>query len=117
MAKIAAIRIKGETGLPEFKRRTMTFLNLGRKHNCVIIEDKPELVGMLKLVEDCITWGPVSEETIKLLTQKKKPLKGKIFALSPPRGGFEKKGIKAPYSIGGVVGKRDQIDTLLRKMI
>ena len=105
MSKLAAIRIKGEIRITEKKERTLKFLNLGRKHNCVLLENKPEIVGMLRKVDDNITWGPVSEETIKKLQQARKPKKEKIYTLHPPKGGFERKGIKVPHSVGGVLGK------------
>jgi large subunit ribosomal protein L30 len=117
MSKIAAVRIRGEVCLAEPKKRTLRFLNLARKHNCVLLENKPETVGMLRKVSDCITWGPVSEETIKKMQDKRKPKKGKIYALSPPAKGFERKGIKVPYSIGGALGERKEIDSLILRMI
>jgi len=117
MSKIAVIRIRGEVNLSEPKKRTLKFLNLNRKHNCVILDEKPETNGMLNKVSDCITWGPVSEGTIKTLQEKRKPKKDKIYTLHPPRGGFERKGIKTPYSIGGVLGQRKKIDSLLLKML
>jgi large subunit ribosomal protein L30 len=117
MSKIAAIRIRGEVVLSEEKQRTLRFLNLGRKHNCVILEDKPEILGMLRKVHDCITWGSVSDSTIQKLKQARKPKKEKIFALHPPKGGFERKGIKTPFSIGGASGQRKEIDSLLLRMI
>jgi large subunit ribosomal protein L30 len=41
-----------------------------------------------------------------------------FFKLTPPRKGFEKKGIKAPYSLGGVLGyRKDKINELLSRMI
>lgn len=44
-------------------------------------------------------------------------LKG-FFKLSPPVHGFERKGIKTPYSMGGVLGyRKDKINELLRRMI
>lgn len=40
------------------------------------------------------------------------------FKLSPPRGGFERAGIKKPFSVGGVLGyRKDKIAELIRRMI
>ena len=40
------------------------------------------------------------------------------FRLKPPTGGFERKGIKLPYSMGGTVGyRREKINDLIKKMI
>ncbi|HIE33637.1 MAG TPA: 50S ribosomal protein L30 [Candidatus Altiarchaeales archaeon] len=41
-----------------------------------------------------------------------------VFRLRPPKKGYERKGIKKPYSLGGVLGHRgDRINELLEKMI
>jgi large subunit ribosomal protein L30 len=117
MSKIAVIRIRGDMNLSDPQKRTLKQLNLGRKNNCVILEDKPEAVGMLRKVASSITFGPVSEETIKKLQDKRKPVKEKIYCLSPPKGGFERKGIKVPYSVGGALGERKEIDSLILRML
>ncbi len=40
------------------------------------------------------------------------------FRLSPPTKGFERKGIKKPFSLGGVLGyRKDKINKLLMRMI
>ena len=41
-----------------------------------------------------------------------------FFRLHPPRKGFERKGIKMPFKLGGVLGPRgDKINNLIKKMI
>jgi large subunit ribosomal protein L30 len=41
-----------------------------------------------------------------------------FFKLSPPRGGFERKGTKHPYSMGGALGyRKEKINDLIKKMI
>ena len=41
-----------------------------------------------------------------------------FFKLCPPKGGFETKGIKQPYSLGGVLGyRKDKINELILKML
>ncbi|MBI2507588.1 50S ribosomal protein L30 [Candidatus Woesearchaeota archaeon] len=41
-----------------------------------------------------------------------------FFRLSPPKKGFERKGIKAPFSQGGVLGyRKDKINDLIMRMI
>ena len=40
------------------------------------------------------------------------------FRLTPPKKGFERGGIKAPYSMGGALGyRKDHINELIRRMI
>ena len=58
---------------------------------------------MLNVVKDYITWGEISSE-LKLEIEKTKTEKGKegksnrFYRLHPPRGGFERNGIKQPFS-------------------
>ena len=41
-----------------------------------------------------------------------------FFKLSPPRGGFERGGVKKQFALGGVLGyRKDKINDLLQKMI
>lgn len=41
-----------------------------------------------------------------------------FFKLKPPEGGFERKGIKHPFSMGGVLGyRKEKINDLLLRMI
>ncbi len=41
-----------------------------------------------------------------------------FFRLSPPRKGFERKGVKVPFSQGGVLGyRKDKINDLIMRMV
>lgn len=41
-----------------------------------------------------------------------------FFKLHPPEGGFERKGVKVPFSLGGVLGyRKDKINDLIKRMI
>ena len=41
-----------------------------------------------------------------------------FFRLLPPRKGFERKGIKTPYSLGGALGyRKDSINDLIKRML
>ena len=41
-----------------------------------------------------------------------------FFKLCPPRHGFERKGIKKPFSLGGVLGyRKEKINDLLKRMM
>lgn len=122
MAKLAVIRIRGIIGLKRGIKDTLKMLNLNSKFNCAIIDDRPTYLGMLRKIKDYVTYGPIDDETLKNLEDSKKPISdtksSKVFALHPPRGGFENKGTKKPYSLGGALGnRRGQINALIKKMM
>jgi large subunit ribosomal protein L30 len=112
MAKLAAILIRGTVGVGTSVQTTLEKLRLSRKHSCVIVDDNETMRGMLKECKDFVTWGPISEDAIDDLDEARD---GPVYNLHPPRGGFG--GIKEPYSRGGALGKRDDMDELVRRML
>lgn len=124
--KIAVIRIKGLTKVGHEKEDTLNMLKLYRKNFCVVLDKTPSIVGMVKKVEDKVTWGEVDDSTIKEISSKRgektkkdgKEAMKPYFRLHPPRGGFERKGIKVPFSLGGAMGYRgDKIKDLIKRML
>ena len=111
--KIAIIRIRGEHDIRKDIKDTLDMLNLRKKFTCIIVPNTPNYLGMIKKVKDIVTFGVISEETYNKLVEKrgKKDREGKIkkvFHLHPPRKGFERKGIKTPFTIGGALGNRKE---------
>ncbi|MEM2130974.1 MAG: uL30 family ribosomal protein [Candidatus Woesearchaeota archaeon] len=133
MSKLAVIRIRGEANLRQEIKDTFKHLNLLRKNVCVLLEDTPANKGQLKKVKDYVTWGKVSEETEKMLFEKRGQLyKGirenyveyngkkykKYFRLNMPKKGFGSKGVKYSFSVGGALGYRgDKINDLILRML
>lgn len=142
MSKIAIIRIRGNVNLRKEIKDTFSLLRLYRKNFCIVIENNPSLIGMANKVKDYVTYGEIDDETYKLLIEKRgeefkgreKDSKGKIeykkfvlingkklkpfFRLSPPRGGFERKGIKVSFKAKGALGYRaDKINDLIKRMV
>lgn len=114
--KLALILIRGRIGFPGDVKDTLDMLRLKKKHACVIIEERENTKGMLQKVKDAITWGVVDEETIKLLEEKQG--KKDVYHLQPPKGGFERKGIKKPFSLGGALGNRkEKMPELIKRML
>ena len=125
--KIAIIRIRGISKIKKEKKDTLNMLRLYKKNYCLVYPAIPGIIGMVKKIQEIVTWGEIDDSTIKLLKEKRgektKDRTGKeiikpFFRLHPPRGGFEKKGIKVPYKVGGASGYRgDKINDLIKKMI
>lgn len=115
MSKLAVVLIRSFHGMRQDVRDTLKMLNLTKKHSAVILEQTPVTMGMIKKVENYVTFGEVTDETEKIIIK----IKGneKSARLHPPRGGFERKGIKQPFSLGGALGKRDNMDKLIQKMV
>jgi large subunit ribosomal protein L30 len=112
--KIAVVLVRGSIGVSRPMRDTLLFLNLKRKNGCTVLDKTPTVVGMVRKVKDLVTWGEVSPETINRL---KKHTKNRIISLHPPRKGFGRKGIKAPFSIGGALGYRgEKMNDLIERM-
>ena len=120
---IAVILIRGTIGLAPDIRTTLEKLNLQRKNNCVLVKNTENMIGMLFKVKDYVTYGEVDDVLIKKLQEAKgrKDKEGKLkpfYRLNPPKGGFERKGIKKSYSIGGALGHRGpEMPLLIKKMI
>ncbi len=121
--KIAVIQIRGTISAKKEIKDTLKFLNLQRKHACTVVPDTPNYSGMLIKVKDYVTYGEISENVNKKLISKRglKNTDGKLkpfFRLHPPKGGFERKGIKKTFKEGGVLGDRGkEMSKLVERML
>ena len=154
--KLAIIRIRGKTGIRKEIKTTLNLLRLYNKHHLVLVDKTPVNIGKLKRIKDYVTWGEITQDTLKELLKQRARLPGNkplteqylkeksslsidelsqklthsqihlrqipglkpFFRLKPPRGGFEKQGIKLPYSMHGSLGYRgENINILIKKML
>ncbi len=125
--KVAIIRVRGIIGIRKDIKDTLDMLRLYKKNYCVVLNNTPSINGMVKKVKDYVTYGDISEETSKLLIEKRgktahdregKEVLKPFFRLNPPRKGFGRKGIKLPFAVGGALGNReDKINDLIKRMI
>src|SRR3990172_2019334 len=122
---IAAILIRSLINKTPDQRKALDVLRLRSRHLCIVLKDTPSNRGMMHKVKDCVTYGEIDYTTFKLLKDKRGETRmdreGKahmlpVFRLHPPRGGFERKGIKMPFSLGGALGDRGaQIKELIER--
>jgi len=75
---IAAIRIRGRTGIRRDIEDTLKMLNLTRINHAVLIEDNPSYKGMLQKAKDYITWGEVDADTVASLISHRGKLSGNV---------------------------------------
>lgn len=141
---LAVLLIRGVINTRPEVRETLKRLNLTRKNAVVFVEDTPQTRGMLRLVSGYVAFGAVTDETVKAVIAKRgeqpkvrparkpgeKPKRSAGRAgtvagtlvnlpirLQPPRGGYERGGIKKAHALGGALGERDSMDALLARMI
>ena len=75
---IAAIRVRGRTGIRKDIEDTLKMLNLTRINHAVLIEDTPSYLGMLQKAKDYITWGEVDADSVTSLISKRGKLSGNV---------------------------------------
>lgn len=115
--KLAVIRIRSAPMQSKKVEDTFKKLKLMKPNYCVLVPKTPTYEGMIKKVAHLVTWGEADAETEKALEAKKEKGK-KAIRLQPPKGGFERKGVKLPYKVGGASGYRGKdIKKLINKML
>lgn len=116
----SAVLIRGTIGAKQKVKDTLKMLNLTKKNTCIVLEDDNKAqLGMLDVCNDFVTYGDLDEKTHKELEKERGDShpKENVYRLHPPRGGFERKGIKKQYKDGGALGERDTITPLIERMI
>ena len=133
---LAVIRIRGIVGRSRKINHTFEKLRLRRKHVCIVVQEKKEIVGMIKKIKDYVTYGEIDKETLKLLIEKRGRLIGNkkikegtiddvfiedvingkarlqdrnikpFFRLNSPKKGFGKFGLKKTFKERGALGYR-----------
>ncbi|MEK6835033.1 MAG: 50S ribosomal protein L30 [Nanoarchaeota archaeon] len=90
----------------------------------LLLKERGRLAGNKKLSEDYLTKLKTSfADFTKDFFESKKYLRDipglkQFFRLSPPIKGFERGGIKKPFSLGGALGyRKDNINDLVKRMI
>ena len=122
-AKMAIILVRGMINVKKDIIATMDKFMLRQKLVCVVVpKNEANRYAAIK-IKDYVTYGEISEETYKLLVEKRgeKGPDGKVkkfFRMHPPRGGFERKGIKVPFNQGGALGYRgEKMNDLIKRML
>ena len=129
----AAVMLKGTVKTTRKACDTLAKLRLSGPNSCVIVPADDARKGMLKSVDEYVTWGEIDEETLAKLLEKRGGLDAKkakgassnalkkglpesgTFRLSPPAGGLRSVRLHRPRGDTGYRGK--EINTLLERMM
>lgn len=116
MSKLLAIRLVGPVHQMAELEDALAMLRLRRKFSAVVLHDSPAMRRALTKVSSAITWGELDSATAKTLAKAK--VRANFYRLGPPHGGLGRRGIKAPFAMGGAMGYRGpMINELLRRML
>lgn len=75
--KIAVILIRGLVNVDVNIKKTLELLRLQQKHVCVVLDNTPENLGMVKKVKDYVTFGLVDEAFFATMLEKRGSVIGK----------------------------------------
>jgi large subunit ribosomal protein L30 len=115
---LAVVRVRGKVNLTPEIKRTLQQLNLAAQNTCAVLPATGTVMGMIRKVNGYVTFGTVSEATLKELEAKRKSKTENVYYLHPPRKGYGRNGIKRAYTESGALGDRkDDINELLMRMI
>ncbi|MBU5537192.1 MAG: 50S ribosomal protein L30 [Candidatus Aenigmatarchaeota archaeon] len=85
---LAVIRISGQANLRRDIRDTLKMLRLDAPYNCVFVPETPDYKGMVKKVENYVTYGEVEKQTlVEVLKKRLRTIDNKrIVELKPITG-------------------------------
>jgi large subunit ribosomal protein L30 len=126
--KNTCIIIKGteaQIGMLQKVKDYVTWGEIDEETFKMLLEKRGRIAGKIKLTETYVKEKTKMDYNIfakEYFTFKKElrdiPGMKLFFRLCPPVHGFERKGIKKPFSLGGVLGyRKEKINDLLRKMM
>ncbi|MCD6547432.1 MAG: 50S ribosomal protein L30 [Nanoarchaeota archaeon] len=72
----AVVRIKGRVNVRKDIEKTLNLMRLYKKHCCVILPPKKDVLGMIQKVERYVTWGEINADTLSKLLEKRGRLPG-----------------------------------------
>lgn len=73
---LVVVRVRGTVSAQREARETLDLLHLGHTNHAVIIDSRPAYKGMLQRVNNYVTWGEPTKETVAAMLQKRGRLAG-----------------------------------------
>lgn len=116
---------KQYVGMVESIKDGITWGEINQETFKLLLEKRGKLPSKGSLTNDYVKEKVKTDinDFVKQYFEGKKDIKDipglkPFFKLNPPRGGFERKGVKIAYSLGGALGyRKDKINELLKRMI
>ncbi len=128
---VAAVRIRGTMNVRAKTAETLKRLNLKRVNNMTLIKVNDSYSGMLKMCNDYIAYGEITEDMLgkvfaryKIKANPKDIMAGKLdeikellpFGLHPPKHGFRSTSLNVNQ--GGDLGYQgEKINALIKRMV
>ena len=112
-------------GMLDLIKDFITWGELNKETCALLLKERGRLPGNTKLSEEYIkksTNLSIDQFADEFINNKKElkdvPGLKSFFRLKPPVHGFEKKGIKNPFSMGGALGyRKEKINELIKRMV
>lgn len=126
MEKLLVIRMRGEIGTNRGVIDTFKMLGMKKMYSFAIMEKTPTTIGMVKKLDNFVSWGEPTAETEKMLENvgaKRKRSESSasvgplslVGGLKSPKGGFKSKKLRYPRGNLGNCGAA--INDIVKKMI
>ena len=74
--RIAVVRVRGKAKVRGNIEETMKLLNLTRVNHCTVIDNREQYMGMIKKVNNHVTWGEINDGVMEKLLSKRGRLQG-----------------------------------------
>lgn len=112
-------------GMVEKVKEQVTWGEITPETFKLLLTKRGKTVGKKPLTEEYLknSIKITTDDFIKEFFESKKALRDipgfkPFFKLTPPKGGYERKGVKQPFSLGGAIGyRKDKINDLIRRML
>ncbi len=74
--RIAVVRLRGQADTSPDVETTLHVLRLRKRYTATIVDSRPSYLGMLRRVNDWVTWGEIDADTLALMLEKRGRLIG-----------------------------------------
>lgn len=116
MDKILVVRMRGEIGTNRGVIDTFKMLGMKKMYSFAIVAKNGSTIGMVRKIDNFVSWGEPNAEAEKLLEGIGKKTKvGVTGGLKSPKGGFKSKKLRYPRGNLGYCGAA--INEMVKKML